>query len=311
MTDDRVLRFTVSPSDAGGRLDARLAECEEMDSRAEAQRLIDAGDVLVNGEPRPKRHRLAAGDVVEVSLGAPPRTPGDLHAEELDVPIVFSDEHMVVVDKPAGMVTHPSKGHDEGTLVHGLLGAGIAGGDDPDRPGIVHRLDRDTSGLLLVARTPRAHRRLGRMMRDREIERRYLALVHGEFPPALTVDRPIGRDPRRRTRQAVVPVGGREAITHFRTVERLGHLTLIEARLETGRTHQVRVHLEAAGHPVVGDPVYGQRRASHGLDRQFLHAYRLHVPHPETGEEMEFESPLPDDLAAALDAARVRAGEAG
>lgn len=311
MTDDRVLRFTVSPSDAGRRLDARLAECEEMDSRAEAQRLIDAGDVLVNGEPRAKRHRLAAGDVVEVSLGAPPRTPGDLHAEDLDVPIVFSDEHMVVVDKPAGMVTHPSKGHDEGTLVHGLLGAGIAGGDDPDRPGIVHRLDRDTSGLLLVARTPRAHRRLGRMMRDREIERRYLALVHGEFPPALTVDRPIGRDPKRRTRQAVVPVGGREAITHFRTVERLGHLTLIEARLETGRTHQVRVHLEAAGHPVVGDPVYGQRRAAHGLDRQFLHAYRLHVPHPETGEEMEFESPLPDDLAAALDAARVRAGEAG
>lgn len=311
MTDDRVLRFTVSASEAGRRLDARLAECEEMDSRAEAQRLIDAGDVLVNGEPRAKRHRLAAGDVVEVSLGAPPRTPGDLHAEDLDVPIVFSDEHMVVVDKPAGMVTHPSKGHDEGTLVHGLLGAGIAGGDDPDRPGIVHRLDRDTSGLLLVARTPRAHRRLGRMMRDREIERRYLALVHGEFPPALTVDRPIGRDPKRRTRQAVVPVGGREAITHFRTVERLGHLTLIEARLETGRTHQVRVHLEAAGHPVVGDPVYGQRRAAHGLDRQFLHAYRLHVPHPETGEEMEFESPLPDDLAAALDAARVRAGEAG
>lgn len=311
MTDDRVIRFEVSSSDIGRRLDARLAECVEMDSRAEAQRLIDAGDVRVNGEIRAKRYRLTAGDTVEVSLGAPPRAPGELHAEDLDVPIVFSDEHMVVVDKPAGMVTHPSKGHDEGTLVHGLLGAGIAGGDDPDRPGIVHRLDRDTSGLLLVARTPRAHRRLGRMMRDREIERRYLALVHGEFPPALTVDRPIGRDPKRRTRQAVVPVGGREAVTHFRTVERLGHLTLIEARLETGRTHQVRVHLEAAGHPVVGDPVYGQRRATHGLDRQFLHAYRLHVPHPETGEELAFESPLPGDLAAALDAARVRAAEAG
>ena len=311
MTDGRTVRFTVSPSSVGGRLDAVLAERDEMESRAEAQRLIDAGHVLVNGEVKAKRYRLAAGDVVEAALGPEPRAPGELRAEALDVPIVFADEHIVVVDKPAGMVTHPSKGHDEGTLVHGLLGAGIAGGDDPDRPGIVHRLDRDTSGLMLVARTERAHRRLSRMMRDRDIERRYLALVHGEFPPALTVDRPIGRDPRRRTRQAVVPVGGKEAITHFRTVERLGHLTLVEARLETGRTHQVRVHLEAAGHPVVGDPLYGQGRPAHGLDRQFLHAYRLALPHPETGDEMSFESTLPDDLDAALAAARVRSAAAG
>ena len=311
MTDTRTIRFTVSPSAVGARLDAVLADRDEMDSRAEAQRLIEDGAVLVNGEPRAKRYRLVAGDAIEVSLGPPPRTPGELRAEDLDVPIVFADEHIVVVDKPAGMVTHPSKGHDEGTLVHGLLGAGIAGGDDPDRPGIVHRLDRDTSGLMLVARTERAHRRLGRMMRDRDIERRYLALVHGDFPPALTIDRPIGRDPRRRTRQAVVQVGGKEAITHFRTVERVGNLTLVEARLETGRTHQVRVHLEAAGHPVVGDPLYGQGRAAHGLDRQFLHAYRLGLPHPETGEEMSFESPLPEDLEAALAAARVRAAEAG
>jgi 23S rRNA pseudouridine1911/1915/1917 synthase len=311
MTDTRTIRFTVSPSAVGARLDAVLADRDEMDSRAEAQRLIEDGAVLVNGEPRAKRYRLVAGDAIEVSLGPPPRTPGELRAEDLDVPIVFADEHIVVVDKPAGMVTHPSKGHDEGTLVHGLLGAGIAGGDDPDRPGIVHRLDRDTSGLMLVARTERAHRRLGRMMRDRDIERRYLALVHGEFPPALTIDRPIGRDPRRRTRQAVVQVGGKEAITHFRTVERVGNLTLVEARLETGRTHQVRVHLEAAGHPVVGDPLYGQGRAAHGLDRQFLHAYRLGLPHPETGEELSFESPLPDDLEVALAAARVRAAQAG
>ena len=311
MTDGRTVRFTVSPSSVGGRLDAVLAERDEMESRAEAQRLIDAGHVLVNGEVKAKRYRLATGDVIEAALGPEPRAPGELRAEALDVPIVFADEHIVVVDKPAGMVTHPSKGHDEGTLVHGLLGAGIAGGDDPDRPGIVHRLDRDTSGLMLVARTERAHRRLSRMMRDRDIERRYLALVHGEFPPALTVDRPIGRDPRRRTRQAVVPVGGKEAITHFRTVERLGHLTLVEARLETGRTHQVRVHLEAAGHPVVGDPLYGQGRPAHGLDRQFLHAYRLALPHPATGDEMSFESTLPDDLDAALAAARVRSAAAG
>ncbi len=311
MTDDRLVRGVVSATDAGTRLDAWLAARDGVESRAEVQRLIEAGAVTVNGEVRAKRHRLAAGDEVVASLGPPPRAPGELRAEALDVPVVFADASLVVVDKPAGMVTHPSKGHDAGTVVHGLLGAGIAGGDDPDRPGIVHRLDRDTSGLMLVARTERAHRRLSRMMRDREIERRYLALVYGDFPPALTVDRPIGRDPRRRTRQAVVPVGGREAITHFRTVERLGPVTLVEARLETGRTHQVRVHLEAAGFPVVGDPVYGQGRPSRGLDRQFLHAYRLALPHPETGEEMAFESPLPDDLAAVLDDARLAAGEAG
>lgn len=311
MADQRTVRATVAGSAVGMRLDAWLAEQEGVESRAEAQRLIEGGDVLVNGAARPKRHKLAAGDEVVAQLGPPPRAPGELRAEALDVPLVFADEHLVVVDKPAGMVTHPSKGHDEGTLVHGLLDAGIAGGDDPDRPGIVHRLDRDTSGLMLVARTERDHRRLSRMMRDREVERRYLALVHGQFPPALTVDRPLGRDPRRRTRQAVVVVGGREAVTHFRTVERLGALSLVEARLETGRTHQVRVHLESAGFPVVGDPVYGQRRATLGLDRQFLHAYRLALPHPETGEPLSFESGLPAELAAVLDDARRRAAEAG
>ena len=311
MADDRMVKFVVGGDMVGRRLDAVLAECEIFDSRAEAQRLIDAGEVTVNGVIKATRYRLAEGEAVIAALGPPPRPPGDLHAEEIDVPIIYSDESIVVVDKPSGMVTHPSRGHDEGTLVHALLGAGIAGGDDPDRPGIVHRLDRDTSGLLLVARTDRAHRRLGKMMRDREIERRYLALVHGEFPPALSIDRPLGRDPRRRTRQAVLPAGGREAVTHFRTIERLGSLCLIEARLETGRTHQVRVHLESARHPVVGDPLYGQGRAAFGLERQFLHAYRLRLPHPETGEDLSFESPLPPDLEAALAAARVRAALAG
>ncbi len=310
MTDDRTIRFAAGSADVGRRLDAVLAERDEMESRAEAQRLIDVGAVTVGGVARAKRHRLAAGDEVVVALGPAPRPLGALRAEDLGVPVIFEDDHIVVVDKPAGMVTHPSRGHDEGTLVHGLLAAGIAGGDDPNRPGIVHRLDRDTSGLLLVARTERAHRRLGRMMRDRAIERRYLALVHGSFPLALKVDRPIGRDPRRRTRQAVVQVGGREAITHFRTVEHLGSVTLVEARLETGRTHQVRVHLEAAGFPVVGDRLYGQGRSARGLDRQFLHAYRLRLLHPETGQDMAFESALPADLEATLVDARLQAGKA-
>jgi 23S rRNA pseudouridine1911/1915/1917 synthase len=311
MTDTRIVAFRATADDAGRRLDAVLGAHPDVESRAEAQRLIDAGAVTVNGTVKPKRHSLTPGDEVRADLGPLPPPPGEITAEHLAVPIVFADEHLLVVDKPAGMVTHPSRGHSAGTLVHGLIGGGIAGGDDPDRPGIVHRLDRDTSGLLLVARTDTAHRRLGRMMRDREIDRRYLALAYGDFPPALTVDRPVGRDPRRRTRQAVVPVGGREAVTHFRRLEVIGPLALVEARLETGRTHQVRVHLESAGHPVFGDPVYGRGRPDHDLGRQFLHAYKLSFTHPFGGREMAFESPLPDDLEAALRAARCRAGAAG
>jgi 23S rRNA pseudouridine1911/1915/1917 synthase len=310
MTDGRLLRVVVGPGQAGRRLDAVLAEAEDIESRAEAQRLIEAGAVTVNGLQRAKRHVLVAGDAVEAVLPAA-RPVGELRAEDLGVPVVFADDHLLVVDKPAGMVTHPSRGHSTGTLVHGLLAGGIAGGDDPERPGIVHRLDRDTSGLMLVARDDRTHRRLARMMRDRQVDRRYLALVHGPFPPALTVDRPIGRDPRRRTRQAVVPVGGREAVTHFRRLEEIGDLALVEARLETGRTHQVRVHLESAGHPVFGDPVYGRGRPDHGLGRQFLHAYRLGLDHPVTGDPLAFESPLPADLERALADARARAARSG
>ena len=310
MTEGPVVRFTVAAGEPARRLDAVLAAHESVESRAEAQRLIEAGRVTVNGEERVKRHRVSPGDLVEARLPAEPSGPA-LRPEDLGVPVVHADDYLLVVDKPAGMVTHPSRGHSTGTLVHGLLSGGIAGGEDPQRPGIVHRLDRDTSGLMLVARGEKAHRRLGRMMRDREVDRRYLALVHGPFPPALTVDRPLGRDPRRRTRQAVRATGGREAITHFRLLEQLGPVALVEARLETGRTHQVRVHLESAGHPVVGDPVYGMGRDPRGLSRQFLHAYQLAFRHPMTGEDLRFESPLPADLAAALADGRAQAGAAG
>jgi 23S rRNA pseudouridine1911/1915/1917 synthase len=195
--------------------------------------------------------------------------------------------------------------------VHGLIALQAAGGDDPTRPGIVHRLDRDTSGLLVVARSERAHRRLQRMLREHRVERRYLALVHGEPPPAMSIDRPIARSTRDRTRMAVVPIGaGREAVTHVLVRERLPGVTLCDVRLETGRTHQIRVHLESAGFPVVGDPVYGRRPQRLGLDRQFLHARRLAFEHPvEEGVVVEVESPLPDDLERAL--ARARAGDAG
>ena len=222
--------------------------------------------------------------------------------------VAWEDEHLMVVDKPAGIVVHPSPGHPTGTLVHGLLERRARGGEDPTRPGIVHRLDRDTSGLLVVARSERAHRRLQRMLRDRLLDRRYLALVHGRPPPALTVDRPVGRDRRSRTRMSTATEHGRPAVTHLRRLEDLGRHALLEARLETGRTHQIRVHLEAVGHPVAGDPVYGRRPDELGLERQFLHSARLSFPHPETGEPLDLESPLPADLAAALDRARALAG---
>ena len=295
----------VGPSDSGRRLDVVVGALEEVGSRAEAQRLIEDGRVLVDGAPRAKRHAVREGEVIEVRTRE--HVPSDLEPEEVPFTVRHRDEDLLVVDKPAGVVTHPSRGHEGGTLVHGLLALAVAGGDDPTRPGIVHRLDRDTSGLLVVARNERTHRRLGRMMRRREIERTYVALVHGPTAPAFSVDRPIARDPRRRTRMAVVPEG-REAVTHARRIEEIGRLALLEVRLETGRTHQIRVHMESVGTPVVGDPVYGRREPSLGLDRQFLHAARLAFPHPSGEGVVEVESPLPPDLEAALARAREARG---
>jgi 23S rRNA pseudouridine1911/1915/1917 synthase len=285
-----------------------VGELEEVGSRAEAQRLIASGRVLVDGRATVKRHLLGSGQRVTVS--PMPRVPSDLAPQAVPMVVRYEDEHLIVVDKPAGVVTHPSRGHESGTLVHGLLDRDVRGGGDPTRPGIVHRLDRDTSGLLVVARTERAHRRLGRLLRDRRLDRRYLVLVHGEPPPALTVDRPVGRDRRVRTRMSTVTDQGREAVTHLRRIEALAGFSLLEARLETGRTHQIRVHLEAVGHPVAGDPVYGRRPPPLGLERQFLHAFRLSFPHPETGEPVEVESDLPADLAAALERARALSTDA-
>jgi len=295
---DATIRVRVGDAEAGRRLDAVVGELEPIGSRAEGQRCIDAGRVLVDGAVVAKRHRLRAGEMIEVT--PMPRRESSLEPQDMDLRIVFEDDHMIVVDKPAGVVTHPSRGHDTGTLVHGLLGLGAAGGEDAERPGIVHRLDRDTSGLIVVARTPRAHRRLQAMLRDREVDRRYVALVHGEFPPALAVDRPIGRDRRNRVRMSTNTDRPREARTRFRRLEALGAHSLVEARLDTGRTHQIRVHLEAAGFPVVGDPVYGRQGDQLGLSRQFLHAWRLDLPHPETGEPIALVSPLPADLVGAL-----------
>ncbi|HTC58597.1 MAG TPA: RluA family pseudouridine synthase [Solirubrobacteraceae bacterium] len=227
--------------------------------------------------------------------------------------IAWQDEHLLVVDKPAGLVVHPARGHREGTLSQLLTDTvgGVAGGD-PDRPGIVHRLDRDTSGLLVVARSEEAHRLLQEALRERLIEREYLALVEG-LPPARTgtIEAPIGRHPRIRTRMAVGGTASREARTHFTLERSLPGVSLLRLRLDTGRTHQIRVHLQAIGHPVCGDPEYGTGGwdLSLGLTRQFLHATRLAFPHPITGEPIEVDSPLPEDLHEAL--ARAEAGPGG
>ena len=254
----------------------------------------------MDGVVRPKSHRLSGGE--EVSFEVAAVGASGLVAEPMDLGIAYEDEYLMVVDKPAGLVVHPAPGHATGTLVHGLVG--VAGGGEEERPGIVHRLDRDTSGLMVVARSAEAHRRLERLVRRRKLERHYLALVVGRPRSRRgTIEAPIGRDRHDPTRQSLDTATPREAVTHFEVVELLPRHALLEVRLETGRTHQIRVHLAAIDLPVAGDPVYG-RPGDLGLERQFLHAARLAFPHPMTGEPVETESPLPPDLQAALDAAQ-------
>jgi len=257
--------------------------------------------VLVDGAARPKSHRLTGGE--EVSFSAPAARASGLVAEPMELRIAYEDEHLLVVDKPAGLVVHPAPGHATGTLVHGLVG--VAGGGEEERPGIVHRLDRDTSGLMVVARSAEAHRRLERLVRRRKLERHYLALVCGRPRSRRgTIEAPIGRDRHDPTRQSLDTATPRDAVTHFEVVELLPRHALLEVRLETGRTHQIRVHLAVIDLPVAGDPAYG-RPGELGLKRQFLHAARLAFPHPMSGEPVETESPLPPDLEEALAQARL------
>jgi 23S rRNA pseudouridine1911/1915/1917 synthase len=239
----------------------------------------------------------------EIELPAPdPKTRGVLEPQDVGLRVAYEDEHLLVVDKPAGVVVHPSAGHATGTLVHGVLEHGAAGGE-AERPGIVHRLDRDTSGLLVVARSSEAHARLRRLVQRHELEREYLALVRGR-PRSRTgrIEAPIGRDRRDPTRRSLDSDRPRDAVTHFELVELIDQQALLRVRLETGRTHQIRVHLAAIGLPVVGDPVYGVPDPA--LGRQFLHAARLGFTHPFTGVRVEAESPLPADLARYLDELR-------
>ena len=295
------LRFTIADVDAGVRLDRALAAREEIGSRSLAERLLREGAVRVDGSVRPKSHRLEAGAVVEAEL---PRPAGPLEAEPANVAVRYEDSHLLVVDKPAGLSVHPGAGERQGTLAAQLLSLGAAGGPDPDRRGIVHRLDRDTSGLVIVARSEEAWRALQDAIRRRDVERRYRALVRGH-PRSRTgrIDAPIGRDRRDPTKRSLDTEEPREAVTWFELVETMREHALLDVQLETGRTHQIRVHLAAIDLPVAGDGQYGVP-GDLGLDRQFLHAYRLRLRHPVTGDELDVTSELPTDLEAALARAR-------
>jgi 23S rRNA pseudouridine1911/1915/1917 synthase len=299
------LQLTVPSDQDGVRLDRFLAT--PLGSRAAAQALIDARKVSVNGTPKPKRHLLRAGDLVQAAATAATVSDGEAgQADDVPFTIAYEDEHLLVVDKPAGVVVHPARGHPTGTLSQALRGR--AAGGEPLRPGIVHRLDRDTSGLLVVARSEAVHRALKALLSARRLKREYAALVDGN-PAARTgtIEAAIGRDRRDRLRVSLDTDVPREARTHFELTRLLPTAALLRVMLETGRTHQIRVHMAAIGHPVSGDPVYGEA-GRFGLERQFLHAQRLAFPHPVTGEPLDVRSPLPEDLVVALERAQ---GETG
>ncbi len=312
----RSYTLEVPETAEGMRLDKFLAEALPDFSRTQIQRFIDENHVELTRGRATARYRVRAGECLRLEV--PLAKPSHLLPEDIPLDIVFEDDALVVINKPPGMVVHPAPGHDHGTLVNALLHhcQSLSGVGEEERPGIVHRLDKDTSGLLLVAKHDRSHRHLSDQLRVRTLRRRYLALVQGR-PPADhgTIDAPIGRHPQHRQKMAVVESRGREARTHYEVLESWGALSVLQLSLETGRTHQIRVHLAHISRPVIGDPVYGTKAVSlprhptverwiRGFPRQALHARELQFEHPETGETMTYTAPLPEDLAELM--ARVR-----
>lgn len=314
----RLLRETMSGQwfefqveESGIRLDRFLTDRVPGLSRSAAKSLIDRSQVVVNGDTVKASYKVRTGDLVEALL--PAEEDAELLAEAIPLSVVYEDEALLVVDKPAGMVVHPAPGHPDGTLLNAVLAYCPELLDsDESRPGIVHRLDRDTSGLILVAKDTKTRRRLQQQFKERQVRKAYLALLDGHLEPAWgSIEAPVGRDPKHRQRMAVLR-GGREALTEYHVLERFAHrvgpasgdYTLVEAEPKTGRTHQIRVHFASIGHPVVGDPVYGRRKAKLPIPRHFLHALRLGFKHPATGRRVALEAPLPGDLQAVLDLLR-------
>ena len=283
------------------RLDAFLAENVEGVSRAAAAKLIESGAVLVNGKAAAKSCKLTGAETVEVSLPEP--EPIDAVPQDIPLDVVYEDADVIVVNKPSGLVVHPAPGHPDGTLVNALLyhcAGSLSGIGGALRPGIVHRIDRDTSGLIIAAKNDAAHQSLAAQLKDHTLARTYECIVVGNLrDDSGTVDAPIARDPRDRKRMAVVS-GGREAVTHWEVIARYPGYTHVRCRLETGRTHQIRVHMAYLGHPILGDTVYGAKKPVPGLTGQCLHAVGLRFAHPRTGETVELTCPLPDEFTAML-----------
>ncbi|MBI2200350.1 MAG: RluA family pseudouridine synthase [Armatimonadetes bacterium] len=301
--------YFVDEAHSHGRLDAFLTRHLPSVSRSRIKTLIESGRVTVDGAAAKPSSRVRRGQRVEVDVPSPSRPR--LQAESIPLDIVFEDDHLMVINKPPGMAVHPGAGRMQGTLASAILSRipQLAGVGEPDRPGIVHRLDKDTSGLLVVAKTLPAYSALQTQVKARTVNRRYLALVHGQVQQAEgAIAARIGRHPRHRTKMAVTP-GGREAVTRYRVVERFQLFTLVEADLVTGRMHQIRVHFAHIGHPIVGDRQYGGRRETLGLSRQALHAWKLQFTHPHTGRAVATDAPLPDDFAQVL--RQLRAGAEG
>jgi 23S rRNA pseudouridine1911/1915/1917 synthase len=307
----------VDDDRAGERLDRYLADAVPGLSRSQAQRLIDDGHVRVEGRTAKANLALKAGDVVHVALPDP--APATAAAEDIPVPILYEDADLVVVDKPAGMVVHPAAGHSSGTLVNALLHHvdDLSGVGGELRPGIVHRLDKGTSGVMVVAKHDAAHEALAAQFHDRHVEKEYVALVWGVVQAGRRIDLPIGRDPKDRQKMSARARRARSAVTRITKADHLRGVTLCQVAIHTGRTHQIRVHLSAIGHPVVGDATYGGVKARVAqdlrpllrLDRPFLHAARLAFTHPTDGRAMAFEAPLPEDLQAVIDELRALQGE--
>ena len=289
------MTFAAEKEDIGIRIDVFLADALEDVSRSGVQKLMEQGHIQLNGKAVKPNYKLREKDVIDVQI--PDVAEPEILPENIPLDILYEDQDVIVLNKPQGMVVHPAPGHTSGTLVNALMyhcGAELSGINGEKRPGIVHRIDKDTSGVLMVAKNNAAHQSLAEQLAVHSITRKYNAIVYNGFSEESgTVDQPIVRNPQDRKKMAVTQKHSRHAVTHYRVLERLGNFTLIEAQLETGRTHQIRVHMTYIGHPLLGDTVYGKKKQPFGLEGQVLHARVLGFRHPSTGEYMEFEAPLP------------------
>lgn len=289
--------WVIEPGEEGERIDKYLAEVSEDWTRSQVQKWIKEGLAEVNGQPAKGNYRLSADD--EVTLRVPPAVELNIQPEQMDLDVAYEDSDVIVINKPRGLVVHPGAGHYTGTLVNALLHhcQDLSGINGVLRPGIVHRIDKDTSGLLMVAKNDKAHLSLAHQLKEHTVNRKYLALVQGVIPHEKgTIDAPIGRDPKNRQQMAVVFENSKEAVTHFAVLERFAEHTLVELKLETGRTHQIRVHMKYIGYPLVGDPKYGPKGDQAEIEGQALHAAVLGFNHPRTEEYLEFTAPMPEDM---------------